>query len=391
MLSAGGPMSTRYTHLSPRLSVVLLALAACDNGTCEGEGCDEAYVFTEEERELLDQCQVKTTWTPGDSDFWGDGEFLGLKEATHCIVIPAEQLCPDAAYVTGIGDDCVTQTTVCVTGNAGRLDEVRDTGWHTDESHDVSVLDRCCYTYVGVKPSYVCGRPFLISGQPTVAPILPVPGWSSATPDTSTRSPAALHRWTEDAAAEHASIAAFAALTLDLLAHGFPADLVQATARAQAEEVAHARGALQIASRLAGRPLAPGPLTVGHTRPSLLQLAVDTAVDGGLGESLAAAIAAARLAVCTDPLTREHLSRVVQDEARHAALAWEIVEHAVLFGGEEVAEAVRAALTRAVEQSARTPMPAEPLAPEHGLCGDAALTRARDQVLREVFGWRVAA
>jgi hypothetical protein len=375
-------MRTRYTHLGPRLAAVLALLAACEQRAADD--------YSKEDLALLAQCPDHPAWSPGDSDYVGD-DFAGFVQARDCIVLPTEERCPDAMTVRGFGLSCDTQKAVCITGLEGRYDEVPDTGARTGEPKDLSAFDRCCYTYIGVQATFDCGRPWLVADAPTTAPILPGAGWADPRTPPGSPHPAALARWTADAAAEHASVAAFAALTLDLLAHGFPARLLMLTARAQAEEVEHARGALQIASRLAGQPLAPGPLPVAHHHPSLRDLAVHTAVEGGLGESLAAAIAAARLAVCTDPLTRAHLQRVVHDEAQHAALAWEIVEHAVELGGDEVHEAVQQALTQAVQRFAGAPVPEEPLAPEHGLCGAAALTHARDQVLRELFGWRAAA
>ncbi len=48
-------------------------------------------------------------------------------------------------------------------------------------------------------------------------------------------------RWTRDATYEHASIASFARVTLDLLALGAPAALVSGAQRAGLDEVEHAR------------------------------------------------------------------------------------------------------------------------------------------------------
>jgi hypothetical protein len=130
---------------------------------------------------------------------------------------------------------------------------------------------------------------------------------------------------------------------------------------------------------------------VAHRCADLSELAATAAVDGGLGESLAAATAAARLAVATDPATREHLEEVVIDEARHAALAWEIVDHAIALGGDEVVEAVMAALGDAMQQLREAPPKLEPLAPRFGLCGTSALLRAREAVLTMIFeGHRAA-
>lgn len=56
---------------------------------------------------------------------------------------------------------------------------------------------------------------------------------------------------------EHASVAAFARFTLQLLAMGAPAELVQASVGAAADELDHARLRFGIADRFDGRLGAP--------------------------------------------------------------------------------------------------------------------------------------
>jgi hypothetical protein len=349
---------------------------------------------------LLALCATPVSYTP-DTD---DGP---LRLVTSCFPVPAGVDCPDVAAPLPwpeLNRSCVTSRVVCVASFDGRYEDIVDTSsWETglpgvgSASHD-----RCCYTYVGPAALYDCGRPYAPDGTARRAPVVAGAGWSAAGPrlvhlDAQVQA-AAVARWTADAAAEHASIAAFAQLSLELLAVGAPADLVGAAQRALADEVAHARCAFTIASRLAGATLGPAALEVASASRGWCALAVAAAVEGGLGESLAAAVAAARLAVAEDPDVVAHLTRVVEDEARHAALAWAIVDEAVAREGAAVREAVDAALAEAVAAALASEPPDEPRWPASGLCGSDAVRRARRAVLLGVFaqrpeGWsgRVAA
>jgi hypothetical protein len=61
---------------------------------------------------------------------------------------------------------------------------------------------------------------------------------------------------------EHASVASFARFSLQLMAAGAPASLVEAAHRAALDEIEHARLTFRLASRYEGRALGPGPLPV---------------------------------------------------------------------------------------------------------------------------------
>ncbi|HSO34926.1 MAG TPA: hypothetical protein VLT33_20495, partial [Labilithrix sp.] len=76
-------------------------------------------------------------------------------------------------------------------------------------------------------------------------------------------------QWRENAAKEHASIAAFAQLTLDLMTVGAPARLVAASQRASLDEVRHAELGYAIARALDGRARSPAPFPEAHTRRAL--------------------------------------------------------------------------------------------------------------------------
>jgi hypothetical protein len=207
----------------------------------------------------------------------------------------------------------------------------------------------CCY-HVQERPPN-CGqgggRPFLVDGRARRADLCARKDWKSRKrPDVRglgvdvRRALAAA--WLEDARLEHASVAAFARLTLELLAFGAPAELVVLSQRASLDEVAHARDCFALASAYAGVPIGPGLLELEHAgiASSLVELAVNTVKEGCIGETLASLIASAQLARATDPRVCAVLERIARDEARHAELAWKVVRWAIEQGGDEVVSAV---------------------------------------------------
>ena len=117
---------------------------------------------------------------------------------------------------------------------------------------------------------------------------------------------------------EHASVASFARLTLYLVALGAPLDLVEASSRAQLDEVRHAR-------LRGGESFPPLDITGAIGTPvRFSDLARSTAMEGCIGETLAAArLCAAALATTGEE--RRVLEGIAEDEARHAALAWQIL------------------------------------------------------------------
>src|SRR5262249_11520276 len=130
-----------------------------------------------------------------------------------------------------------------------------------------------------------------------------------------------------DGRAEHASVASFARISLELLALGAPAALIAAAHWAAVDEIEHARLCFALASRYAGEPLGPGPLDVEGALPRtrIEDAAVAAVVEGCVGETEAAALASAQLAGATDRAVRAALARIAADEADHAALAWSFV------------------------------------------------------------------
>jgi hypothetical protein len=200
------------------------------------------------------------------------------------------------------------------------------------------------------------GRPYLVEGRARTA----TPAWrgdwsSKAAPDLDalghTLRQKLLEGWLADARLEHASVAAFARLTLELLALGAPPDLIEGSQRASLDEIEHARDCFALASAYAGAPIGPGGLALEGAleQSSLVELAVRTVHEGCVGETIAALVASAALRGATDPAVRAALRRIARDEAQHAELSWRVVAWALRAGGPDVAHAVAHAFAQALE------------------------------------------
>jgi hypothetical protein len=135
--------------------------------------------------------------------------------------------------------------------------------------------------------------------------------------------------WSRIALDEHASIASFERLALELRELDAPGELIARATRAADEERRHAELTFAIASAYAGAPLEPGALEAPAREASLEVLAREALVDGVLGEGLAAKAARWARAHARDPFVRSALGEIARDEARHAELSWSILAFAV--------------------------------------------------------------
>jgi hypothetical protein len=208
--------------------------------------------------------------------------------------------------------------------------------------------DTCCYYQCYTSPG--CGRPFVIADEARVAEPRTSSDWLGDGRRDEPGVDAAIGReWLLDALAEHASVAAFSAFNLSLLALGAPAELVRASAAATLDEVHHARSCFELASQYGGVPLGPAPLAVNdlHIGSDLGSVVERAFLDGCIGETAAALVARASLDGCDAPRARAALERIAEDEARHAELAWQFVAWAVQRGGDAIARVLQTALTRA--------------------------------------------
>ena len=209
---------------------------------------------------------------------------------------------------------------------------------------------QCCFTVCKGQPA-PCGRPFLDdTSRPRVAQSTVRADWQRVIEVESTPIAARLRdEWLEDAAAEHASVAAFARFTMELLAVGAPSSLVEQSQRAGQDEIEHARACYALASAYGAAVRGPDRLSLAGVslRDDLAEVAVSAVIEGCIGETYAAMCAAEARASCTDLEVGRVLDMVAEDEARHAALAWQFVAWAI------ETPSVRAAVERAFARGPR--------------------------------------
>ena len=196
------------------------------------------------------------------------------------------------------------------------------------------------------------GRPFLINGSARVADATHRSDWlardalcAAAPADESIGAVLARH-WLLAARMEHASVAAFARFSLELLALGAPSDLLLESARAMQDETLHAELCFALATRYGDRPVGPASLAMDAALDDVsLESALRNALfEGCIGETLAAAEAQAACEHAQDPVVRQILERIAADETRHAALAFRFVAWVLAKGDAHVAEIVRRSL-----------------------------------------------
>jgi hypothetical protein len=121
---------------------------------------------------------------------------------------------------------------------------------------------------------------------------------------------------------EAASVRAFRDLARWLDAFGAPPRLARAARRAARDERRHARAAARIARRFGSTP--PRVRVRRLPPPSLLDLLEDGVVEGCVGETFGALVLAWQAEHAADPRVRRTMRALARDEARHAALAWEV-------------------------------------------------------------------
>ncbi|HEY8379666.1 MAG TPA: ferritin-like domain-containing protein [Nannocystis sp.] len=225
---------------------------------------------------------------------------------------------------------------------------------------------QCCYDFAHNDAIVCIGRPFVVAGEPRVAPRTPRDDWIGevrpALVGLSEGSRATLAElWTAAAAEEHASVASFARFALQLLAVGAPAALVEGAQRAMADEIAHARICYALASAYRGWPMGPGRLDMSDAlgAADLAEMAAAAVREGCVGETVASLLAEAAAGQARDPAVRAALRQIAADEARHAQLAWRFVQWA-LGRSPAVHEAVREAFSAALAR----PVAARPWPPE---------------------------
>lgn len=264
--------------------------------------------------------------------------------------------------------------------------------------------DRCCY-----RRDFFCrgGRPFLVGATARVASLASVDPTETAQDVEGLLAEA----WADDGLFEHASVAAFARLTLQLMALGAPSSLIEASQRASLDELEHAafcfsRAAHHAASHHAashhadgpGEPPRPGPLDVRGALDdvsweSLLRANV---LEGCIGETLAAVRVGEQARLATDPALQAALRKVAEDEARHADLAWQILAWSLDVAPERARDVLQRTLDGAIRDR---PPEAATSAPSWARTSSAAarwaaagrLTAAQGEALDDITWERVLA
>lgn len=292
------------------------------------------------------------------------------EEGEACMpVAEGQESCPDPAEVDldelSSPSDCDDDVVRMLSEEAPEIDDAVFQDGSPGCCYEVILADRT--------PNSECvvGRPFVQDGVVVGASLPALSGAARA--------------WAEVGRAEHAAVAAFARLQLQLMVHGAPLDLLGEVARAAADEVRHARLAFQVASDLAGGPVAPGAFPVPgpvDVAVPLARLAAEAVREGCVGETLSA-LATRRAAEGTrDPAIRRILEGIAADEERHAVLSWKVVAWALQQGGAEVRQAVVQALREPVRFGG--PVEVEELAVQ-GILGPRALRRVAQEGLRQVI------
>jgi hypothetical protein len=157
---------------------------------------------------------------------------------------------------------------------------------------------------------------------------------------------------------EAASVHAFRRLGIELASMRAPRALVRRAERSARDEVRHARVTARLARR---RGAKAAPVVLERRRPlrSLVDFAVENAVEGCVRECFGALVATRQAARARDPEVAREMGRIARDETRHAALAWEIARWLAprldADARERVEQARRAALASLRCEVALTP------------------------------------
>ena len=183
-----------------------------------------------------------------------------------------------------------------------------------------------------------CGRPFFGNSNDT-EPVL------AAARVGDGKSLAQLNeralRWTKQAQGEHASVASFAAFSLQLMVNGAPFSLLSAAASANADEVRHAEQSLALATRFAGAEIKldafPSTAVESLRAQSIGELAEAVLREGCVGETLSVLESARQVddGADMDAVERAVLHGIVRDELKHSALAWRTLAWASQGAGAE--------------------------------------------------------
>ena len=264
-----------------------------------------------------------------------------------CMHVPPEQTsCPSPDKVSPkdlfLPDKCGDDLEIDEVNGGGTLEKLTDDAGTESQA--------CCYpvTVTDHNTNQECaiGRPYLEAGEQRAAALRngalegPVLDERRAT------------LWAKAGAEEHASVASFSRLALELMALGAPTALLADVQRAALDEIRHAEACWQLARHFGGRSVTAGAFPFAapvDVRVTHAELAYAAAREGCLGETLGAHLVAAAAGLAPEPAVRAVLEAMAREESEHAVLSFRIVLWALQTGG--------APARAAVERAFREPWP----------------------------------
>jgi hypothetical protein len=168
--------------------------------------------------------------------------------------------------------------------------------------------------------------------------------------------PADARWWSEIATLEAAAVDAFVRLRAELHAHGAPRKLLRRASRAVADERRHARATRSFARAAGARPRRH---RVAPFAPRALEaIARENAVEGCVGETWGALVAAVQAKRARTPELRAAFARIAREELQHAELSRRVAT----FVEARLTNDARARVRIAREAAARR-VASEPLGP----------------------------
>ena len=258
------------------------------------------------------------------------------EDGKACMIVPeAQTTCPSKADVNP--DDLFSP------GRCGWVvDEVNSEGTReTIWTETNPQMPACCYQaeLVEEEPDCVIGRPYFDGGVELRAPLL---SEGASLPPASARAAA----WAGAGSGEHASVAAFARLSLQLLRLGAPSDLLRGVHQAAMDEVHHAEICWAVAQRFGAPRVSAGAFPFPDSiavDADLSVLAAAAVREGCLAETLGAHVVSVAAELAPEPDVQSALRRIAREEAAHAVLSFRVVAWALHVGGDAVRSAVCAA------------------------------------------------
>ena len=261
-------------------------------------------------------------------------------EDTGCMEVPADQTTCEA-------EANVEPSELFLPNRCGdfEITEVLGSGTRGITQQQGGDVQTCCYPVEVVDHNIAgecsIGRPYYENGRALSAPLL------SPSPDAFASARA--RAWANAGAGEHAAVAAFARLALELMRHGAPTALLRGAHQAALDEVRHAEICWSFAERAGGKRVTPGAFPFATPVAEDISLAAFAAAsvrEGCMAETLGAHVMAAAARLAPEAAVREALSAIAAEEATHAVLSFRVVAWALAAGGPDVRAAVRAELDR---------------------------------------------